>query len=555
MLPTFELDLRRSAKPVRCAGDGGFHSRVAAPEGERSARKGLRLPLKGGALAFESRDKIDDAAGALEIEFVLDEVDQPQPLLQAFGQYKPLVEIARDELRLNVYHHHLRMLVSWVPARLYRLRVSWDHTAGVALEVRRARGPVQRLVRRMTWRAFRQKYVPFSIGGMLDGRPVFTMWTGSFKGWVRRVRTWRAPLEVPAPVVRVSARGHSPLSAHHDVRVLALHDPPVRDSRWRCDTIPPRLEDLRKTRRIARLDEVVARCSDEMQVFRRLTWHVSRMWPHFYYWPWPRDEQRHIFWKRGHEMIPLIERGEMGGMCGGFAHVMEELFWAMGFDARRTQVYGHSTFEAYSNQFNKWIVCDASFNRDAHLFVDAKGEPLGVRDFVLRHERLCEWPHAFDDVRAAICQEDGSARIVETTWWSNYSHVGIGLGDPSRNQGNRPHIWYFLEHERPAFEGSVNVGGESTLVEDLDEIFWSCQRAQVSLEWADPGRRLRVTTKPFQVTFPDGFERKVDEGGWERCGARFTWTLHPGVNALAVRTRNKLGAAGHPWRIQLWRRP
>ena len=562
MEPAFELDFRRSVEPVRCAGAASYHGRIRPPESPLDPRRGLRFPLETGAVAFESRDKVNDAKGSLEILFAPDAVTGAHALVGAFGQYKPLIEIAPGEVRLNVYHHELRLLVGWRPGRLHRLRLRWDHSAGLVLEVKPSGGPAQRLVRRMHWRAFRQKYVPFSIGGMLGGRPVFTEWSGTFCGWVRSVRTWGEPTEVPGPAARALdlPEARPPFPAHRDVRLLDLHSPPIYDSPWRRDTIPDRFDDLLKTRRVARLDEVVAKCRSEIEVFRKLTWHVSRMWPHFHYWPWPPTEQRHIFWKRGHEMAPQIAAGEMGGMCGGFAHVMEEFFWALGFDARRTQVYAHSTFEAYSNQYDRWITCDASQNRNCCLFVDAAGTPLGAYDFIRRHERLEHDPTAFDDVRTAICQEDGSARLVETPFWRNYTHVGIGLGDPNAKQGDRPHIWYFQRHERPAFEATVDDGGKSKHVERLADLFWSCQRARVSLAWAKPGTALRVEAEPFQVTFPDGFERRIDEGAWERFGAggrqaAFTWTLHPGVNALEVRTRNRLGATGHPWRIQLWRRP
>jgi hypothetical protein len=515
------------------------------------------MPLESGALAFESRGRIDDAQGSLEIEFELDEKPSDFELVHAFGQYEPMVQLTGDAVGLRIYHHAMRIQMGWKPRMPYRLRVSWDHTFGFVLEVKPRGGPAQRLARHCGWRAFRQKYVPFCIGGSLAGSPVFTRWTGSFRGWIRRVRTWREPVEVPGPAIQVRdlPRRRAPFTLPADVRILSLHDPPIHDSPWRCNSIPPRLGDLRRTRRAARLDELVAPCENELEVFAKLTWYVSRLWPHFYYWPWPTDEQRHIFWKRGHEMIPRIKAGEMGGMCGGFAHVMEELFWAMGFDARRTQVYGHSTFEAYSNQFDKWMICDASHSRNCYYLVDGGGVPQNTMDLIRRHERRVSDPRAFDDIRQAVCQEDGSARPIETTIWQAYTHVGVGRGDPNKAQGKRPHIWYLSPHEGPVFDGSMGVGGGATRVERLEDIYWSCNRAQVSLKWIAPGRKLEVSLRPFQVTFADGFEREIDEEGWEKCAARFVWPLHAGVNALRIRTRNRLGAAGHPWGIQLWRRP
>lgn len=553
MKPSFELDFRKQIAPLS---GGKYHERIAPPKGCTCKRRGLHMPVEEGAVAFMSRGRINDAAGSLEIVFQLDETPTDAALVQAFGQYAPLVRLAGEQMDISIYDTKIMMLVRWQMGVAYRLRLSWDHTAGVVAELKPGKGDAQRLTRRMTWRAFRQHVVPFGIGGMLGGRPVYTEWTGSFRGWVREVRTWDAPIECPAlPAVAADLpRGKAPFKAHRDVTLLALHDLPIMDSRWRTHTIPHRLDDLKKTRRVAKLDRVVAGAHDELAAFAKLTYHISRMWPHTHYWPWPPTDQRHIFWKRGHEMIPKIKAGEMTGMCGGYTHVMEECFWSLGFDARRTQIYGHSTFEAYSNQYDKWMVCDASFNRRAHFVLDAGGAPLGVRDLVLRHAALERDPEAIADVTMACVRENGTTETHEGQFFAGYSHVGVGLGDPNRNQGNRPHIWYFLPHDRGYFH-QMDVSGRSTLVDTLDEVFWSCQRAQVALDWSKPGAALRVKATAFQTAFPDGFERRIDEGDWEPTRGAFTWPLHAGVNALAIRTKNKLGATGHPWHIQLWKKP
>src|SRR5690606_20553594 len=112
----------------------------------------------------------------------------------AMGQYPPMVSLHREGLLLRVYQHELRMHVNWQAERVYTLRISWDHTAGIVLELQPDGGERQCLRRRCVWQAFSIQTLPLCIGGNLAGRPVFTEWTGTFHGYVRQVRLWDQPL-------------------------------------------------------------------------------------------------------------------------------------------------------------------------------------------------------------------------------------------------------------------------------------------------------------------------------------------------------------------------
>jgi hypothetical protein len=93
------------------------------------------------------------------------------------------------------------------------------------------------------------------------------------------------------------------------------------------------------------------------------------------------------------------------------------------------------------------------------------------------------------------------------------------------------------------------------LVDDLADLYPSRNRAAVSLAWSKTGEELRVRAKPVAVTSFDALLVAVDGKPARRLPADFRWRLHPGVNTLAVRTRNKPGAMGHPFRITLWKDP
>jgi len=290
------------------------------------------------------------------------------------------------------------------------------------------------------------------------------------------------------------------------------------------------------------------------------------MWPHSNYWPWPEDDQRHIFWKRGHELLPDIESGKAGGMCGGYAHMMEEVFWSFGFDARRIQVRGHSSFEAYSNQLDRWIICDASYNKACHLLGGPDGGPVGAREVILAHERSEFDPTVLSEFNTLICEQenlraktlDDAAHGYPGTQTNHYDSIGVAVNKTgqygkrvSTSRGDHTHAWYFMPCDRGFFSGESRVGKKNILVDDLDVLYPSRNRCKVTTAWKKKDAVLTLTCEPVGVTFFNYFELEIDGDVRRLKGKRFDWHLHDGVNHLSVRTVNKLGARGYPYSVML----
>ena len=302
-----------------------------------------------------------------------------------------------------------------------------------------------------------------------------------------------------------------------------------------------------------------------------LTWHIGNLWPHGNYWPWPADETRWTFWKRGHELLPLIKAGEAGGMCGGYAHLMEEVFWSFGLDARRINVTHHSSFEAYSNEQDRWIICDASRNEKCHLLADDRGRFLGCGDIIRRFEAAEHDPKALLDVRHVICREEnlveapaetGNA-LYGTRCLHAYDKIGVCI-DKTHQLGRRTAVarpsrmaLYYRACEHAWFRAQPRPAGEPVhvWVKNLDDLYPSRNRVKAVLSWDKPGESLRVAVEPVGVTFFDTLLASRDDGAEEPVKAPIAWRLHPGVNGLTLRTRNKLGARGYPFKIRLWKRP
>lgn len=574
MNPALEMDLTRTLRPpgkIRF----GAHGDMPAPEGELDPARGLRFPLKKGGFMLASGGVISDVAGTLEIVFTPAAANPAGALVQAWGQYPPLLSLTGEGVNVNVYGAGVDVLAALDAERECMIRFDWHHECGFTLTVQPLGKPSQVLRRCHAWKAYGQKYVPFSIGGMADKdtRRLCT-WVPGFTGWVKSLRVWPDPQGVPGPV-QIDVSGEpirAPFQPADDVKVLDLDDPPIRPDPLGLVSLPHRpLSDLRKTREVGELDRLVRRCKNEIEIFSMLTWYVGSLWPHCNYWPWPPDETRWTFWKRGHELLPLIRAGEAGGMCGGYAHVMEELFWSLGFDARRVNVTHHSSFEAYSNQQDRWIICDASRNAECHLLADGRGRFLGCVDIIRRFEAAEHDPKALLDVRHMICREenlvaasaDSSNSLYGTRYLYAYDKAGVCI-DKTHQLGRNAAVarpsrmaWYYRACEREWFRAQKQPAGEPApvLVENLDDLTPSRNRVKASLTWAKPGATLRVAAEPVGVTFFDTLLAAIDGDAEKPVRRTMVWTLHPGVNRLTIRTRNQLGALGYPYKIRLWKQP
>jgi len=568
MKPRLHLDFTKSIKPVSGKAPWGGHGDLPAPQGKLDRKRGLKFPLRAGGCMLASGGIMDDAAGSLEIGFTPEKAAATGVLVQAWGQYAPLLELCGDTLKANVYSCPADMLVRLEAGVEYTVRFSWHHECGFTLAFTPRGGACQTLSRRHRWKAFRQQYVPFSIGGTATA-PRYRKWAGSFAGWVSSVKLWRDPQDGPGPVEIGEAGGRiaPPFDPAPEVKVLELDDPPIRPDPLGLVQLPDRsLADLRRTRELCGLDEVVSKCKTELEIFTRLTWHLGTLWPHCNYWPWPGNKQRLMFWKRGHEIIPQIQAGKAGGMCGGYAHMMEEVFWSFGFDARRIQVRSHSSFEAYLNEQDRWIICDASWNDRCHLIADGHGCFLGCGDLIRRYEEQEYNPRALSDVHPLICREEnlgapaGPLEEGMSAAIGAYRHLGVetdktaAYGRKTSTAVNASRMaWYLRACERDYFRAKEMGMGQSILVDRLEDLYPGRNRAQVALRWRRRGASLTLTAKPVGVTFFDTLLMAVDGEAEKPFKGAPDWNLHPGVNTLTVRTRNRLGARGYPFRIRLWK--
>jgi hypothetical protein len=142
---------------------------------------------------------------------------------------------------------------------------------------------------------------------------------------------------------------------------------PVRFER--SDT--PRLEELRNRENLLAL---VEGSSTEFEAILRVMNWVAAQWPHSTPDPYPPWDAITI--------LDWIRSGRTGGFCGQYAQVMLQSLAALGIVGRYVEIgsvdnpYGHFVMEAWSNDFNKWVVLDADYN--THFELD--GVPMSALD-------------------------------------------------------------------------------------------------------------------------------------------------------------------------------
>jgi transglutaminase-like putative cysteine protease len=131
------------------------------------------------------------------------------------------------------------------------------------------------------------------------------------------------------------------------------------------------------------LGAVVQGASTEFEAILRLKEWVAAQFPTGSPSPYPPWDAMTI--------LDWIRTGYTGGFCGQYSQVFLQALAAFGVPARYLEVgtttnpYAHYVTEVWSNDFNKWVLLDVTFN---HHFV-RDGEPMSVlevRDALLGNE-------------------------------------------------------------------------------------------------------------------------------------------------------------------------
>jgi hypothetical protein len=156
----------------------------------------------------------------------------------------------------------------------------------------------------------------------------------------------------------------------------------------------------------------------------------------------------------------------------------------------------------------------------------------------------------------AVCPS-GADNATHPFSWLRFCYVLMGYSRPRKPGDDAPEQWFY--HAAPAVRlarQNPHAPAESQRqANNWRDLYWSCDRLQVTLARTQTRHAMQVTAKPFQTQFFSGCEARVDGGKPRRIGTDFEWVLHAGENCLELAALNKLGARGHPWRAVLHKSP
>jgi transglutaminase-like putative cysteine protease len=300
------------------------------------------------------------------------------------------------------------------------------------------------------------------------------------------------------------------------------------------------------------LGDVVQGVSSEFEGLLRLKDWVAAQWAYGIPDPYPPWDAITI--------LDMIRAGETGGFCGQFSQVFLQTLATFGVPARYVEVgpadnpYNHFTTEVWSNDFNKWVLMDATFNNHFEL----GGVPqsaLEVHDaFVLGYDSNLALvlgsmqvgnpdPRYFPHRTAEI--------YYYTRYHLNANHVTAPSEPPFDRYSDM--VEWLDDHTVPWEISTVAsefpherltrfATGDRALMEWRPNQIWITARRTGSMEFALD--LSHTVLQPLRAEY-----RVVDEAGvagpWQHhASSVITWTIGPRDRRLEVRGVNVRGIAG-----------
>ncbi|NKB71029.1 MAG: hypothetical protein GKR89_28500 [Candidatus Latescibacteria bacterium] len=250
---------------------------------------------------------------------------------------------------------------------------------------------------------------------------------------------------------------------------------------------------------------------------------------------------------------------------------------SMGYPARWVNVstkhtYGHEVAEVWSNDFDKWVMFDAT--RDYFLCDRESGLPLNLVEIsgrlgaVMPHPATWEFPIQHwlpqgvhpEQLRVVSPTGDNPHPVFDPQLGSEDLILMGHLQMPLRSDfTSRPHplpwrissnwgsdqfyCWY-----SDAFPRKREYARHTRRWQDYNP---ALNQSQLFLHQSQEDGRLQVEVDTETPWF-ECFVVQQDQGDWqERREPVWDWLLHPGLNSLRVKTRNRMGVCGPEARAEV----
>jgi hypothetical protein len=299
-------------------------------------------------------------------------------------------------------------------------------------------------------------------------------------------------------------------------------------------------------RRREALDAVVAGAADEIERFRRLMHWTRAQFPLGDPDPYPLCN--------GLSILDDIRAGRTGGFCGQYSYLLADALKSFGyFSVRYLELEtadgeGHFAVEAWSNQFDRWMVLDPTY--DVYYAGD-DGTPLSALEL---HALLLAGRCGGVTVVEGSPPPPAGKRAADLplNGLERYRHVAVSL------RSDLAHLEVPLslaDREKVFLRWEDSPGDPASRFRHLDFKLASGRREDFAFPVGQVtctvlGVEGDVVTAGFEThaTIPHllGYQVRLDGGEWKRTGARVEWTVpfDSSEHLLEVSAVNVAGVAG-----------
>lgn len=384
----------------------------------------------------------------------------------------------------------------------------------------------------------------------------------------RRYVQFRALLSTSNPLVspvvksaHINAELIERVPLHKNIRLVRSDNPVIYYSsvNWQWERWDR--SEFALLRERENIDEVVQGSRTQFDAQVKILDYVAKRWS------WTLPLRDFPAW----DALSILGRTETlgaGGNCITVNNTIGGICMAYGWQSRLVNVVGHEVIEVWNDDYGKWVMLDGSFdpdNENTYQYDPETAEPLNMLEMHRKYldyyfpGKTIDWMKDYthyqelrEDVPPPV--KRGSLTPEKISLDTGFICAAFMRIVPRNN-------WYQNPYPRPLNHGStwwpwngyINWYDEQTPLKR--QYSWHTDRPRdmwpdLNLVHVDAvsgfgNDRLFLRFETYTPNFSH-FEVDVDDTGWKKAGARWTWLMQSGRNSLRVRAVNRLGAGGKP---------
>jgi hypothetical protein len=432
------------------------------------------------------------------------------------------------------------------------------------------------------WRELQQDYTPDAAGAAHRWVQLKIDLSTTHPQFTPRLHTVGLEYERDLDAARLdAARGARVTRAKEEDRATATSSVP-----FVYQEPSPRLELLREK---YQLDKVIAPGKTEMEQLMLLRYWVRnqchRGWAsHPALWIPPWDSLL---------ILDSRDRPDCLVMCTHYACIFTQCCLALGWNSRHCILDHHCVSEVWVDQHRKWVMMDtgnSAERADVGLHFERQGVPLSARELQQVHRTgktegitVCFTPARLAKQIASLCRpapppktkqsprpdtiplaELKNYPVCQLDNYRRYAFpprnnylASLYPGEPEHGFSNYYHDGYCWVGDSPDDPLTAPEYSWHLTPDRPQDIDWGLNWVKCHLSQSAKAGEVQVDVETFTPNLArlEKAGQAAGKEAWQPTPARFTWSLKPGRNVLAVRSVNHWGRTGQPSRIEVEWKP